>query len=321
MIIGTARVEQADIDEARSRLADIVARSIVLTKQNGLLVAICPFHSEKTGSFTVYPDQHYHCFGCGAHGDAINFVQLTRNLDFQEAVAAIIGDTLHRVAGDRRRSPAHIPAEEAISPDPAALKIWEEGELVEGTLAERYLRARAIFPPYPKSLRFHPRLRYFDGTDNASLILPGLVAAIQEPERRIVAVHRIFIDPRGDRKAQVGKPKKTLGRFRDGAVRLASATNVLGLAEGVEDALSAMALAGIPCWAAAGAGRLHSIKLPDNVHDVHVFGDNDEAGRQAAGRAARAHTALGRRVVLRFPPDGIKDWNQWLVAGAPEVVT
>lgn len=55
--------------------------------------ALCPFHGEKTPSFRVREDDTaYHCFGCGAHGDVIDFVQRTQGLSFQEAVRQINGD-------------------------------------------------------------------------------------------------------------------------------------------------------------------------------------------------------------------------------------
>ena len=86
----------------------------------------------------------------------------------------------------------------------------------------------------------------------------------------------------------------------------------MGLAEGVETALSAMQMAGMTVWASLGASRLHSVELPPEVEEVHVFVDNDEPGRTAAKRTADTHTSLGRRVYLRSPPDQCGDWNDFL---------
>jgi DNA primase len=58
--------------------------------------------------------------------------------------------------------------------------------------------------------------------------------------------------------------------------------------------------------------RLHSVELPPEVDEVHVFVDNDEPGRTAARRAADVHTSIGRRVYLRSPPDQCGDWNDFL---------
>ena len=86
----------------------------------------------------------------------------------------------------------------------------------------------------------------------------------------------------------------------------------MGLAEGVETALSAMQMTGMTVWASLGASRLHSVELPPEVEEVHVFVDNDEPGRTAAKRAADTHTSMGRRVYLRSPPDQCGDWNDFL---------
>ena len=54
-------------------------------------IALCPFHNEKTASFVIYPDNTFHCFGCGAHGDSIEFVKRIKQCDFREAVGTMVG--------------------------------------------------------------------------------------------------------------------------------------------------------------------------------------------------------------------------------------
>jgi phage/plasmid primase-like uncharacterized protein len=105
-------------------------------------------------------------------------------------------------------------------------------------------------------------------------------------------------------------PRKTTGALGLGAVRLGPAGDMLGIAEGIESALSAQQLSGVPCWACIGAGRMHRVAIPDTVRELHIFADNDDPGRAAAERTAHAHRH--RRVVLRFPPEGCKDWNDVL---------
>lgn len=71
----------------RVDLAELIGSRITLKKAGGNYKARCPFHDEKTPSFNVRPDKgFYHCFGCGAHGDAISFVREFDNLGFTEAV-------------------------------------------------------------------------------------------------------------------------------------------------------------------------------------------------------------------------------------------
>jgi hypothetical protein len=54
---------------------------------------------------------------------------------------------------------------------------------------------------------------------------------------------------------------------------------------------------------------MHRVAIPEHVHELHLFGDNDDAGRDAVKRAAYENRA--RRVVLRFPPENCKDWNDF----------
>ncbi len=77
------------LDEIRNRLtlSDIIGRRVKVTRAGREFKACCPFHSEKTPSFTINDDkQFYHCFGCGAHGDVLGFVMQHDNLSFIDAI-------------------------------------------------------------------------------------------------------------------------------------------------------------------------------------------------------------------------------------------
>jgi DNA primase len=76
---------------ARTPLAAVVSRRVKLSRSGRQLKGCCPFHNEKTPSFYVY-DDGYHCFGCGAHGDAIGFVMQTQGASFMEAVQSLAGE-------------------------------------------------------------------------------------------------------------------------------------------------------------------------------------------------------------------------------------
>ena len=83
------------LDELRGRmsLSGLVSRRVRLVRRGREFSGLCPFHHEKTPSFTVSDDKSFfHCFGCGAHGDAIGFVMRTDNLDFLEAVEKLAGE-------------------------------------------------------------------------------------------------------------------------------------------------------------------------------------------------------------------------------------
>jgi len=77
------------LDELRARVsvADVVGRRVKLIKRGREFSGLCPFHNEKTPSFTVAEQKgFFHCFGCGAHGDVIGFVMRSDGLSFPEAV-------------------------------------------------------------------------------------------------------------------------------------------------------------------------------------------------------------------------------------------
>src|SRR5581483_8968835 len=82
------------LDELRFRtpLAAIVGRRVRLARSGRQWKGCCPFHDEKTPSFYVYEDGHYHCFGCGAHGDAIGFIMHTEGTGFMDAVAQLAAE-------------------------------------------------------------------------------------------------------------------------------------------------------------------------------------------------------------------------------------
>ena len=91
-------------------IADVVGRKVRLTKRGREHTGLCPFHNEKTPSFTVSEDKgFYHCFGCGAHGNALRFLMEYENLRFPEAVeqlAARLGMEVPREGADDPRAQA-----------------------------------------------------------------------------------------------------------------------------------------------------------------------------------------------------------------------
>jgi DNA primase len=72
-------------------LADFLSRRVRLVKSGMHTKAVCPFHQEKSPSFVLYND-HYHCFGCGAHGDIITFTMQMDRLSFPDAVEKLAGE-------------------------------------------------------------------------------------------------------------------------------------------------------------------------------------------------------------------------------------
>ena len=82
-------IPQSFIEELKmhSDIESVVSSYVQLKRRGRILVGLCPFHSEKSGSFTVYPEsQSFYCFGCGAGGDVIGFIRRIENLEYVEAV-------------------------------------------------------------------------------------------------------------------------------------------------------------------------------------------------------------------------------------------
>jgi hypothetical protein len=192
----------------------------------------------------------------------------------------------------RRDAPRIVPKIEA---DPLALELWDRSEPIYGTVAEEYLQRRGI-------LLTPPSLRHHGG---------AMVAAVTQPNGTITAIQRTPIKPDFSR-----DDRWTKGPLGNGAVRLGAAQQIMGLAEGTETALSAMALTGMPVWASLGGKRLHNVELPPFVREVHIFADNDAPGREAADRACEVHCKLGRVVEIRRPPAEFKDYNDFIVSDA-----
>jgi hypothetical protein len=215
---------------------------------------------------------------------------------------------------DGRGAPL-VPVEMSDRPNPAALRLWRVAERLPGTAADAYLSARRI-AVRSNQLRFHAQTPL--GPKGAVRFLPAMLAAVTNDEG-VMAVHRTFLDSDAPRCARFERPKRALGLLGTAAVRLAPPrTGRLGLAEGIETALSAWQLFGIPCWATLGNERFGLVAIPDSVTELSLFVDNDAGGRQAEARARAAYDAPDRCIVARMPAEAEQDWND--VLHSPEKV-
>lgn len=301
--------------KSRLRLSDQVRCRVKLKKQGGDWFGPCPFHEEKTASFSVNDAKgFYHCFGCGAHGDILDWWQSRDGLSFAEA-----RERLRREAGSlppaqESRLPVASPGrldEEARRKQLEARAIWRASKPIEGSVAEAYLReARSIrLPELPECLRCHPGLQPSPREEG---IFPAMVAAVTDGSGEVVAIQRTFLAADGSAKAKISASKRSLGPVGLGAVRLAPAAFLLGVGEGIETSLSAMEIFQVPVWAVLGS-NLSRLDLPRSVRNVVVFGDCGSAGEAAAAKACQIYRSQGRKVAVRFPELG-DDFNDELRA-------
>ena len=108
-----------------------------------------------------------------------------------------------------------------------------------------------------------------------------------------------------------------LGRPLAGAVRLGERKSVLGIAEGLETALSVAALFDFPVWAVLGNERFGKVAIPSNVRKLVVLPDRDAGGERAAA-LAQAQARDGLAIETCWPPAGAKDWNDVAMARGGE---
>ena len=139
-----------------------------------------------------------------------------------------------------------------------------------GTIGETYLRHRGVGDPGSPDLLFHDDLADFDSRRG----WPGLVGIVRDGVGNPTGgIHRTFLLEDGSGKAPPGK--KMLGPVAGGSVRLSAipADGHLGIGEGIETALSAWAIFGIPTWAALSAGNLRDWQWPEGMlavdHSLH----------------------------------------------------
>jgi len=194
-----------------------------------------------------------------------------------------------------------------------ARAIWRKVVPAAGTLAEVYLRGRGIIPPYPADIGF-ARLAFGNLGD-----LPCMVCAIRDVTGAIMGVQRVFLAHDGNGKADVSKPKLSLGRVAGGAIRMGDldTSGIVTVCEGPEDGLSLVEMLGGPVWVAAGSGMMSAMQFPIEVQRVVIGADNDDAGRDAAHKAAQAYTERGLSVRIIFPIGSFKDFNAELMGVQP----
>jgi DNA primase len=350
------------MDELRARvsLSDVVGRNVALKRRSGAEYAgLCPFHNEKTPSFTVNDKKgFFHCFGCGEHGDAVGFVMKTEGLAFPEAVEKLareVGLPVPRATPqERERVERASTLQEVV--EQAARWFQTQLRLPVGRHGLDYLRGRGLDDDTIDDFRlgFAPDSR--DGLIGAlkregatidKLVEAGLAIqpddAGREPYDRFRGRVMFTINDRrgraiafGGRVMGQGEPKylnsPETPLFHKGAnlycldrARVAATKDQpVIVAEGYMDviALHGAGFVGAvaPLGTALTEGQLGELwKLAD---EPFLCFDGDNAGRRAAQRAAdRALTLLRPGKSLRFValPSG-EDPDSLIRARGPEAV-
>lgn len=274
----------------------------------------------------------------GDRGEAVKWLKSMLGLDDLDP------DRLQQVRAETAREDAErdrLAAQEAEAKKRGARALYLNGQAIAGTPAERYYATRGMcvdpLGHWPNALRYHAEVWNRD----AGMKLPCIVAQMILPSGEHVATHRTWLgrDPRtrdwvkadgADLGVPRGAAKKVLGKSRGAFVPLRKGASrqsmgqmrtpePLYVTEGIEDALTvAMCKPEARVIAAYSLGNLGVIEFPKAIETIILVADRDDGQREVEllERAIARQQARGHRVQLVLPPEGFKDMNAWLMAGA-----
>lgn len=253
------------------------------------------------------------CSQCGGCADGTAIIMKLRGCDWREAnseVDTIMGN--HQFVAEKVKP--------AITPEDRAAKlreVWKASSpTVEGDIAHRYLEARGVDQREYWGLRTAEKLWSPEGS------FPAMIGVISDREGKPVSLHRTFLDGKGG-KAPIATPRMMMpGELPDGAcIRLCPIgddADVVGVAEGIETALAASAIFGVPVWAVLNTSMMMNWLPPEGIREVVIFGDNDEnhAGHKAAyalSNKIRTHKQFsGMTTNVQIPSISGFDWaDEW----------
>lgn len=248
----------------------------------------------------------YICSGCGA-GDGFMLAGAVTGKSF-----GVLADEVRGLLRDA--PPPRIGGGRVTSPDRhALLRVWRGSTAPEaGSPTSTYLSTRlGRFWP-SAAIRHHPSLHH-PQTDR---VYSAMVARISGPDGSGASLHMTYLDANG-RKADVDPCRRlAAGKIPDGsAVRLWPAQNVMGVAEGIETAMSAAIIYKMPVWACLSAAMLAKWEAPAEAEEIAIFADNDRsfAGQAAAYRLAQRIVAAGKRATVFVPDVPGTDYNDVLL--------
>ena len=335
------RIPQEFIDELidRADIVEVVGSRIQLKKAGREHKACCPFHNEKTPSFTVSPDKgFYHCFGCGAHGTTLGFLMEYDHLEFVDAVeelASLYGMEVPREETPSAPAPPSAPLYELLD---EVTQFFRQC-LREHPRAIDYLKARGLNGDTAKRycIGYAPRgwntvLKEFGGSDDRHerLLRTGLIVKneqlrtydrfrdrimfpIRDSRGRVVGFGGRIIDD-GEPK-YLNSPETPVfhkGRELYGLFEMRQALRQLERVLVVEGYMDVVALARhgiLNAVATLGTATTadHLRRLFRTTQEVVFCFDGDRAGRDAAWRALQVSLAemqAGRQVRFLFLPEG-----------------
>ena len=324
----------------RVDIVDVVSRYVQMKKAGANFQGLCPFHSEKTPSFTVSPSkQFYHCFGCAAHGNAIGFLMAYSSLGYVDAVKELAASVGLQVPDERPRTPEEAARKER---EPDLFAVMEtamqfyRAQLKKSPRAIEYLKGRGVTGEIAARFRigYAPEdwqglKGVFEDYSQSPLVEGGLV--IESEGKRYDRFRDRIVFPIfsargavigfGGRIIDAGEPKYLnspetplfeKGREVYGLVQARDAIRAAGRALVVEGYMDVVALAQFEIgYSVATLGTattpVHVSKLLRLADELVFCFDGDAAGRKAAWRALEVCLPLvpdHKPVRFLFLPEG-----------------
>ena len=335
---------------SQANIVEIVSEYVPLKKRGSSYWGCCPFHGEKTPSFSVSPDKNFfYCFGCHAGGDVFTFIMKEENCTFQEALK-ILANKLGIPVPEREKSRQEIErekeAKEIIAANELATRFYQAclAKSEYGKIAQKYLAGRGITPEIIEKFSIGVSLPVYTslvkalgkrGCREELLIKAGLaikgrsgaydkfrgrvMIPIEDARGHVVGFGGRILEQNADAAKYMNTAetewfnKRTLLFGLHAAFKEIKKRRQAIIVEGYMDAISLHA-AGID-WAVASMGTAFSAeqaKLLARVCDEVVFSyDSDEAGLRADIRAVSIARAAGLRVKVLAVPDG-KDPDEFV---------
>jgi DNA primase len=337
-----ARIPDAFIDDllARTDIVEVVGTRVPLKRQGKEYAARCPFHDERSASFTVSPTkQFYHCFGCGAHGTAISFLMNYERLEFLDAVDELARRVGMEVPRDTRVRNEDSDSRDLYAAVDAAATFFQKQLAASGKALE-YIQRRGIDAGIVATYAIgyapdgYSGLKDALGTDARRMSLleraglfskndkghvydkfrDRLMFPIHDRRGRVIAFGGRVLDPE-DTPKYLNSPETALfhkGRELYGLWQAKQANPKLDRLVVVEGYMDVVALAqyGVT-QAVATLGTAttpdHAELLFRNAPDVFFCFDGDRAGRNAAWKALESvlpRMKDGRQAFFLFLPEG-----------------
>jgi putative DNA primase/helicase len=267
-----------------------------------------PGHSAEDRSVSLLLEDDrvvVHTFGDGDWRAVLDFLRDQRLIDAANAPL----DGPGRPVGAR---PAR-PVVSRLERRDAAMRLWEGGRAVVGTLSARHCRLRGVERPLPgpEVLR-HNTEAAVSADRRQGYTRPALLAAIHDVDGIFTAVEVTYLAANSARASDLRLPRKTVGPAPGGcAVQLDPAAPEMLVGEGVFTTLSATERFDLPGWALLSTRNLRVWSPPEGVRSVLIAADRGKDGEASAARLQARLSAGGVAASIALPPAPFGDWNEW----------